>query len=169
MPGRGKCPGGICPRGNCPTLVCQSLSALMSFVVRLSCLTVSYTSKVTSAWFYQFEKVTSVPKHVRQEVATQLVTLLALTTATQFSLAFLREYWRLCNVYKNDCSTCAQSRSTGGRIIPALQQSNWLPIKCRIIIIKIATLLHHILHNCSAVRRTSPTWLRSTRHTRNVS
>jgi len=119
--------------------------------------------------FINLKRLRQIRNYVRQEVATQLVTLLALTTATQFSLAFLREYWRLCNVYKNDCSTCAQSRSTGGRIIPALQQSNWLPIKCRIIIIKIATLLHHILHNCSAVRRTSPTWLRSTRHTRNVS
>jgi len=47
---------------------------------------------------------------------------------------------------QNAAARLVLNRDRRSHITPALQQLHWLPVKYRIIF-KIATLMHHILHN----------------------
>jgi len=122
----------------------QSFSALMLSVISVSCWIVSCPCKATLA---RSPVHVSIISHGTTRYITRHFYFLALTTAILCSLPlFLHLYpGASATCTECGCSTRAQSWSAS-HITPALQQLHWLPVKYRIIF-KIATLMHHILHN----------------------
>jgi len=127
----------------------------MSFVISVSCWIVSYPCKVTSArspysaCFSHLRRLRQIRNYVTQEVMAQLVTSLVISRLDYCNSALaglpastLAPQQRV----QNAAARLVLNRDRRSHITPALQQLHWLPVKYRIIF-KIATLMHHILHD----------------------
>jgi len=132
----------------------QSFSALVSSVISESCWTVSYPCKATSArspvhvsiiWEGYVRSGTMSLKKLWHN-SWHHSSFLALTTVILRSPAFLHLPWRLCNEYRCSKPRIVLNLTRQSHTTPALQQLHWLLVKYRIIF-KIATLMHHILHD----------------------